>query len=64
MKRLVPEIMIPFCVLENIVCKDAKPVIGLIQMNTILLKRTWNILRYSSLKNGELIESSCRRDIE
>jgi hypothetical protein len=60
MKRLVPEIMIPSCVLENIVCKDPEPVVGLIQMNTVLLKSTWNILRYSSLKNGELIESNCR----
>jgi hypothetical protein len=60
MKRLVPEIMIPPCVLENIVCKDPEPVVGLIQMNTVLLKSTWNILRYSSLKNGELMESGCR----
>ena len=60
MKRLVPEIMIPSSVLENIVCKDAEPVIGLIQMNTALLKNAWGILRYSSLKDGEFPESSCR----
>lgn len=60
MKRLVPEIMIPSSVIKNIVCKDAEPVIGLIQMNTVLLKSTWSILRYSSLKDGKLIESSCR----
>ena len=35
MKRLVPEIMIPSSVLESIVCKDAEPVVGLIQMNTV-----------------------------
>jgi hypothetical protein len=61
MKKLVPEIMIPSGVLKNMVCKDPEPVIGLIQMNTVLLKSTWNILRYSSLKNGELITSKCRR---
>jgi hypothetical protein len=60
MTRLVPEIMIPSCILENIVCKDPEPVVGLIQMNTILLKSTWEILLYSSLKNGERMESSCR----
>lgn len=57
MKRLVPEIMVPSSILSNIICKDAKPVMGLIQMNTILLKSTWSILRYSSLKDGELPES-------
>lgn len=35
MKRLVPDILIPSSVLENIVCKDAEPVMGLIQMNTV-----------------------------
>lgn len=60
MTSLVPEIIIPTFVLENVVCKDAEPVIGLIQMNTVLLKNTWSILRYSSLKNEELPESSCR----
>lgn len=60
MKRLVPEIMVPSPILSNIICKDAKPVMGLIQMNTILLKSTWSILRYSSLKDGELPESLYR----
>jgi len=60
MKRLVPEIMVPSSVLENIVCKDAEPVVGLVQMNTVLLKSTWNILRYSSLKDGKMPKSSCR----
>ncbi len=58
MKRLVPEIMIPSPVLESIVCKGAEPVVGLIQMNTALLKSTWSILRYSSLKDGEIPKSS------
>lgn len=64
MKKLVPEIMIPSSVLENIICKDAEPVIGLIQMNTILLKSTWSILRYSSLKNEEIPDSRCRISLE
>lgn len=60
MKRLVPEILIPPSALESIVCKDAAPIMGLIQMNTVLLKRSWSILRYSSLKDGELPKSHCR----
>ena len=60
MKKLVPKIMIPSSVLESIVCKDAEPVVGLVQMNTVLLKSTWSILRYSSLKDGEIPEFSCR----
>lgn len=64
MKRLVPEIMIPPSILENIICKNAVPVVGLIQMNTVLLKGTWSILRYSSLIDGELIESRCRKSPE
>ena len=64
MKRLVPEILIPSSVLDSIVCKDAKPVVGLVQMNTVLLKSTWSILRYSSLKNGETPKSSCRINLE
>jgi hypothetical protein len=64
MKKLVPELLIPSCVQDHIVCDDPEPVVGLIQMNTILLKSTWNILRYSSLKNGEAIEYSCRKNSE
>lgn len=60
MKRLVPEISIPPSVLESIVCKDAAPIMGLIQMNTVLLKSSWSILRYSSLNDGELPKSHCR----
>lgn len=60
MKRLVPEIMIPLSVLEDITCKDAESVMGLIQMNTLMLKSTWNILRYSSLEDGEVLESRYR----
>jgi len=62
MKRLVPDIMIPRAVLENITCEDVKPVIGLIQMNTILLKSTWSVLRYTSLKDGDFPESDLRKN--
>lgn len=59
MKRLVPEILIPLPVLENIVCRDAAPIMGLIQMNTVSLKGLWSFLGYSSLKDGELPETCC-----
>lgn len=62
MKKLVPDFMIPSSVMENIVCKDAEPVIGLIQTNTVLLKNTYRILRYSSLKDGTQPESNYRKD--
>ena len=60
MKRLVPEIVIPLSVLENIVCRDAEPIMGLIQMNTVLLKSSWSILRYSSLKDEDIPKFCCR----
>ncbi len=63
MKRLVPEIMVPDSVIKSVVCNDVEPVIGLIQMNTMLLKSTWSILRYSSLKEGNLPEPYYRRSI-
>jgi len=56
MRRLVPEIMIPYSVLDSLSCKSMEPVIGLIQMNTIMVKNSYTILRYSSLKDGELPE--------
>lgn len=61
MKKLVPEIMIPRSVIESMECKDASPVIGLIQMNTIMLKSSWCILQYSSLQDTGGITSSVRR---
>jgi len=60
MKRLVPEILIPVSILENIVCRDAAPIMGLIQMNTVLLKNSWSILRYSSLKDEDMPQFRCR----
>lgn len=62
MKRLVPDIMIPRAVLENIKCENVEPVIGLIQMNTILLKSTWSVLRYTSLKDGDFPECNLRKN--
>ena len=56
MRKLVPEIMIPYSVLDSLSCKSMEPVIGLIQMNTILIKSSYTILRYTSLKDGELPE--------
>ena len=63
MKRLVPEILIPPSILNNIICKDASPIIGLIQMNTILLKSSWSILKYSSLKDEDMPEICCRINV-
>lgn len=60
MKKLVPDIMIPSSILENIVCEDPSPIIGLIQLNTLLLKTSWKILLYTSLKDSETIESHIR----
>ena len=60
MKHLVPEILIPYAVLENIVFKDVAPAMGLIQMNTVLLKNSWEVLEYSSLKDGKRPETHCR----
>ena len=54
MKNLVPNILLPSSVINNIVCKDVKPVIGLILMNSVLLKNNWKILRYSSLLDDAL----------
>lgn len=53
MKRLVPEQMIPSSVLESLTCEDARPGMGLIQMNTLLLKSSWRFLRFSSREDAE-----------
>lgn len=60
MKKLVPRIMVPSSVLNSMVCRDVKPVIGLIVMNSELLRSKWKILRYSSLKSSELTETHYR----
>lgn len=61
MRNLVPAIAIPPSVLESVVCNDAEPIMGLIQMNVLLLKNSWSILRYSSLKEGEAPDSCSLR---
>ena len=53
MKRLVPEQMILSSVLESLTCEDARPGMGLIQMNTLLLKSSWRFLRFSSREDAE-----------
>lgn len=60
MKRLVPEILIPSSVLTAITCTDESTIIGLVQMNTVLLKSNWRILRYSSLYTEEFPPSRIR----
>lgn len=54
MRGLVPQIVIPYEVLESISCETAAPVMGLIRLNTAILKNTYCILQYTSLKEGEL----------
>lgn len=56
MKKLVPEIMIPRKILKNMASDDVALVIELIQLNTMLLKSNWRILRYSSLEDGKAPE--------
>lgn len=62
MRRLVLTLLIPSSVLESIRGENVETVIGLIQMNTMMLKSNWSILRYSSLKKGEFQDSHCRID--
>lgn len=51
MKRLVPDILIPYNVLESISKADADAVMQLIQMNTLMIKGSYSVLLYSSLKD-------------
>lgn len=60
MRKLVPCLMIPPSVRESMICKDVSSVMGLIQMNTILLRSSWTILLYSSLEKEKEPESSLR----
>lgn len=64
MKKTLPAMLIPFSILDSTVCKSIDPIIGLIQMNTMMLRTSWTILLYSSLEKGELPDVSCRiRDL-
>lgn len=62
MKRLVPEIMIPYNILDNLTCTSVDVVMELIQLNTVLIKNNYQLLLYSSLKEGENAEYSLRLD--
>ncbi len=62
MRKLVPEIMIPYNILDNLICKDFDVAMELIQLNTLLIQNNYKILLYSSLKEGESIGYSYRLD--
>ena len=53
MRKLVPEIMIPCTVLDNIKCNDAKAVMGLIQTNVMLIIGSCTPLLYSSIDEND-----------
>lgn len=54
MRKLVPEIMIPYAVLNSLQCNQAETVMGLIQMNVMMLKGAYALLRYSSISDAEI----------
>lgn len=58
MKRLVPDILIPHTVLKSISAADASTVMQLIQMNTLMLKSSYSVLLYSSLKD-DIVPECC-----
>lgn len=53
MRRLVPEIMVPYDLLECIDVKGPETIMHLIQINTLLIQGEYSILCYSSLKEGD-----------
>lgn len=54
MKKLVPEIMIPYSVLGSVQCDREETAMGLIQMSVLMLKATYMLLRYSSISEEEI----------
>lgn len=62
MRKLVPEIMISYNILDNLICKDFDVAMELIQLNTLLIQNNYKILLYSSLKEGESVGYSYRLD--
>ena len=54
MRKLVPDIMIPKPVLESMKCDRSEVVMDLIQINTLMVKSSYTILRYSSISDEEL----------
>lgn len=61
MKRLVPDILIPYNVLKSISKADADTVMQLIQMNTLMIKGSYSVLLYSSLKDDVVPERNSVR---
>jgi len=62
MKKLVPDIMIPYGVIEHISKADNNTVMQLIQINTLMIKGSYKVLLYSSLEgDAELKDYSLRR---
>lgn len=53
MRKLVPEIMIPYTVLDSVKCENAAAVMGLIQTNVLLIKGNYTPLLYSSIKEDD-----------
>lgn len=53
MRNLVPEIMIPYSVLDNMECDGADAVMGLIQTNVMLIMGCYTPLLYSSIGETE-----------
>ena len=54
MRRRVPELLIPYTVLDSLHCDCAETVMGLIQMNVLMLKGSYSVLRYSSISDEEI----------
>lgn len=53
MKKLVPDIVIPYTVIERLSEADSRIVMQLIQMNTLMIKGNYSILLYSSFEDDE-----------
>lgn len=60
MRKLVPDILISYEVLNSIQCNNEQTVIDLIQMNTLLIKSYYRVLLYDST-NGKEKTHSIRR---
>ena len=53
MRKLVPEIMIPYTVLDSMKCDGAEAVMGLIQTNVMLIEGSYTPLLYSSIDEND-----------
>ena len=54
MRKLVPNIMIPYPVLDSMKCDSSEIIMNLIQTNVMLLKGSYTILQYSSLSDADI----------